>query len=438
MHIRKALTAGLLVVIFASVLVGFTIIAANEEIVVVIDIDKDVFKGNSIRGLGGKVLYVAESAPIAIVKIPSVSLHALSKVSGILHVSLDGEVYSMRVDLLKPEITPPGKPGATQPPQVIPWGIDRINASEAWTYGNTRGFVDINGDGDSEIEIAIIDTGIDKDHPDLVSNIKWCIATLNGRISTRCTDRNGHGTHVSGTVAALDNDIGVVGVAPEVEIYVIKALSDGGIGSWSDLIIAIDQAIKGPDGVIDSDGDGVIVGDPEDDAAEVISMSLGGSSPPQELHDIIAVAYNYGITIVAAAGNDGAESPSYPAAYSEVIAVGATDQNDLVPDWSNRNPEVAAPGVSILSTYPDDTYEELSGTSMATPHVSGTVALIQAARLTNGLTLLPPGTETDETTSTIRGLLHVTADDIGSDGYDSLYGYGIIRADLAVNGALSN
>lgn len=166
-------------------------------------------------------------------------------------------------------------------------------------------------------------------------------------------------------------------------------------------------------------------------------MSLGGSNPPAELHDIIVSAYSCNITIVAAASNEGADSPSYPAAYDEVIAVGAIDQNDLVPDWSNRNPEVAAPGVDILSTYPDDTYETLSGTSMATPHVSGTVALIQAARLQNGLPILPPGMEDYLTTDSIRGILYSTADDLGNSGYDSLYGYGVVRADLAVETAIN-
>lgn len=202
--------------------------------------------------------------------------------------------------------------------------------------------MDVNGDGDGEIEVAIIDTGIDKDHPDLASNIKWGISVLHGKIGNNFVDRNRHGTHVAGTIAALDNDIGVVGVAPSVELYIIKALDNGGKGSWSDLVIAIDQAVKGPDGVIDSDGDGVVVGDPDDDAPEVISMSLGGSSAPPELHDVITAAYNYGVVIVAAAGNEGAPTPSYPAAYPEVIAVGAIDSSGNVPSWSNRQPEVAA------------------------------------------------------------------------------------------------
>jgi len=395
----------------------------------ILRIDRSKFNPGIISTLGGQLVYIADSAPIAIVKMPTYALNQLGWRHGVIHVSEDGEV---KVLARSPGV---GKPGSSQPPQTIPWGIEYINAPDVWSLDIT-GFIDINGDGDSEVEVAIIDTGVDTDHPDLVDNIKWGIAVWNGRISTKFNDLNGHGTHVSGTVAALDNDIGVVGVAPTIEFYMIKALGASGSGFWSDLIIAIDLAIKGPDGVIDADGDGVIVGDPEDDAPEVISMSLGGSSPPAELHDIIVSAYNWNITIVAAAGNEGADTPSYPAAYPEVIAVGAIDSNGTVPDWSNRNPEVAAPGVDILSTYPDDTYETLSGTSMATPHVSATVALIQAARLTNGLQPLRPGSEQDTTTDTVRGILHVTAEDMGDPGYDALYGYGVIDAYAAVDASI--
>ena len=404
-------------------------VSGSELATVIVRVNIAKFKSEKVEAIGGKVVYIAELAPVAIIRIPVRAVNKLKSLPGVLHISRDGIVK-----IFQPSNVPRAPSREEQPPQVIPWGVDRIGAPQAWS--TTYGYIDIDGDGDSEIEVAIIDTGVDVDHPDLAANIRWGIAVLNGRISSKYDDRNGHGTHVAGTVAALDNEIGVVGVAPRVELYIIKALNNGGLGSWSDLIIAIDLAVKGPDGVLDADGDGVIAGDPEDDAPEVISMSLGGSNPPAELHDIIASAYSYNITIVAAAGNEGADSPSYPAAYPEVIAVGATDQNDLVPDWSNRNPEVAAPGVDILSTYPDDTYETLSGTSMATPHVSGTVALIQAARLQNGLPILPPGTENDLTMNSIRGVLHSTADDLGDPGYDNLYGYGIIRADLAVEAAI--
>ena len=391
--------------------------ASAQLVTVLLTIDKSSFEAGEVAKLSGQVVYVADAFPVAVVRIPQGALMHVLGVKGVKHASMDGVMTST------------GKPVA-QPPQSIPWGVQRIGAPVAWS--KSTGWVDINGDGNGEIEVAVFDTGIDTDHPDLVGNIKWGVSVLNGRISSKYSDLNGHGTHVSGTIAALNNSIGVVGVAPKVELYMLRVLGASGSGSWSDLVIAIDLAIKGPDGVIDKDGDGVIVGDPDDDAPEVFSMSLGGSSAPEELHTAIITAYNWGIVIVAAAGNDGASSPSYPAAYPEVIAVGAIDSSGNVPSWSNRKPEVSAPGVDILSTYPDNTYATLSGTSMATPHVSAVVALIQAARLAKGLPVLPPGTATDMSTNTVRGILHSTADDLGATGYDELYGYGVVRADKAL------
>lgn len=299
--------------------------------------------------------------------------------------------------------------------QTVPWGIERIHAPDAWSTSTGE-----------NIQVAVLDTGIDPNHEDLKGRVVWGICVVGIKVSTNprdWTDRNGHGTHVAGTIAALNNDIGVVGVAYDVELYAIKVLNNGGFGTWEDVAEGIWWAIKGPDGIIDSDGDGIVAGDPDDDAAEVISMSLGGYSDSPELHKAVEMAYSYGIVIVAAAGNEGYDYPAYPAAYPEVIAVGAIDQNDIVPDWSNKGVELVAPGVSILSTLPRNNYGEYSGTSMATPHVSGTVALMFAAALTKGYIPAPDD---------IRDSLHGTADDIYDEGYDSISGYGVVRADLAV------
>ena len=167
-------------------------------------------------------------------------------------------------------------------------------------------------------------------------------------------------------------------------------------------------------------------------------MSFGSDSVVLEFHEILKKAYSYGIILVAAAGNDGSFQPCYPARYPEVIAVGAIDSSDEVPTWSNKNPELTALGVDILSTYPNDDYEVLSGTSMACPHVSGVAALIQAVRLKNDLPLLSPGNEDDYNENTIKGILHRTADDLSLTGYDMLYGYGVVRADKAIQEALGS
>ncbi|MCA6214403.1 MULTISPECIES: S8 family peptidase [Thermococcus] len=415
----------LLVFVVLGATAGIVGAVAAEKVRVIITIDKD-FNENSVFALGGNVVARGKVFPIVIAELPPRAVERLKNAKGVVRVEYDAEAH-----ILKGKPPGAGKPKPSQPAQTIPWGIERIKAPDVWS---------ITDGSSGVIEVAILDTGIDYDHPDLAANLAWGVSVLRGKVSTKpkdYKDQNGHGTHVAGTVAALNNDIGVVGVAPAVEIYAIRVLDASGRGSYSDIILGIEQALLGPDGVLDSDGDGIIVGDPDDDAAEVISMSLGGSSDVQAFHDAITEAYNYGVVIVAASGNDGASSPSYPAAYPEVIAVGATDINDQVPWWSNRGVEVSAPGVDILSTYPDDTYETLSGTSMATPHVSGVVALIQAAHYNKYGYVLPVGTFGDLTTSTVRGILHITADDLGSSGWDADYGYGIVRADLAVQAAIS-
>ncbi len=424
---KRSVFAITLIAILAISIIGIVqAVNAGNRVRVIITVDKD-FDERTISSMNGMIIARGRLFPIVVAELPEKALSGLSRAEGVVKVEYDSEVHT----LAKPP-SPPGKGkkgGSSQPPQVIPWGVDRINAPEAW------GGDEFNG----TIEVAVIDTGVDYNHPDVAGNIAWGVGVLHGRISEKqrdYIDRNGHGTHVAGTIAALNNTIGVVGVSPGVEIYAIKALGNDGSGRISDIILGIEQALLGPDGILDSDGDGIIAGDPDDDSAEVISMSFGGSADVQSLHNAIIDAYNYGILLVAASGNDGSGSPVYPAVYPEVIAVGATDQNDNVAYFSNRGSELTAPGVDILSTYPDDTYKTLSGTSMATPHVSGVAALIQSVHFARYGTILPPGNFTDTDSSTVRGILHIASDDLGPTGWDVDYGYGIVRADLAVQSSI--
>jgi subtilisin len=253
-----------------------------------------------------------------------------------------------------PTVTPIPAPTAAPTPiptpvnsnQPIPWGVSRIQAPLAWL--TTRG---------SGAKVAIIDTGVDLSHQDLSANIAGCLSFV--FYTTSCNDDNGHGTHVSGIVAAIDNSFGVVGVAPRASLYELKVLDYNGSGYLSDIISALGWASA--------------------NGIQVINMSLGTSANIQSFHDAITAAYNSGVVEVAAAGNSGPGTNTvlYPAAYPEVIAVAATDTGNNVPYWSSRGPQiaVAAPGVSIYSTYPINNYAYLSGTSMASPHVAGTVAL---------------------------------------------------------------
>jgi len=181
-------------------------------------------------------------------------------------------------------------------------------------------------------------------------------------------DDNGHGTHCAGTVAGIDNDIGVIGVAPDVGLYIMKVLNRRGSGSYEDIAAGIITATDGPDGTPGTNDD-----------ADVISMSLSGPSSTVDLENAVNYALSYNVVIVAATGNDGNDYPQYPAAYPGVIGVGATDANDNIASFSNRGEDIFAPGVYVFSTYLEGNYATMSGTSMATPHVAGVVALAWAA-----------------------------------------------------------
>jgi len=223
-------------------------------------------------------------------------------------------------------------------------------------------------------------------------------------------DDNGHGSHVAGIVAAVDNEIGVIGVAPQASLWAVKVLDKGGSGYISDVIAGIEWSIT--------------------NGMDVINMSLGASSDIQAMHDAVDFAYTAGIVVVASAGNsgdgDGATNEvGYPAKYSSVIAVAATAYDDSTPTWSSEGAEVAvaAPGVNIRSTWNDGLYNTKSGTSMASPHVAGTVALM----LGSGILSVE-----------VRTILQTTADDLGDVGFDNFYGYGLVDVEESVTGAETN
>jgi len=239
--------------------------------------------------------------------------------------------------------------------EVVDWGLKMLSVPDWWATTKGEG-----------IKVAVLDTGASLEHPDLKDNIKdSCDFTGS---SSGVKDIEGHSTHCCGIIAAIDNGIGVIGVAPRSSLYVCKVLSDNGCGDYNQIASGIDWAIsKGVD---------------------IISMSLGSPLDSSELYNAVKRAYDKGIIIVCAAGNDGdnhGDNINYPAKYSEVIAVGSIDQNMQRSTFSSVGKEltVMAPGGKIYSCFAPDKYAILSGTSMATPFISGLCALVLASHRKN-------------------------------------------------------
>jgi thermitase len=280
-----------------------------------------------------------------------------------------------------------------------------IDAPEGWDLAGLAGFPSTGG-----VKVGIVDTGIDKTHPDLAGKAVGCATSYNSGLLIAngvCADDNGHGSHVSGTISAnTNNGQGVSGVAFNSPIVMCKALATAaGTGLTSDIANCINWVA----------GQGV----------KVLSMSLGGGDNAT-LKAAVQSAYNNGngVLIVAAAGNDGNATLNYPAAYPEVVSVAATDNRDHRASFSNANSdvEIAAPGVNVESTYAGGLYMTLSGTSMATPHVAGVAAVIADLNPTANA-------------ATLRSKLDAAVDDIGPAGRDTSFGFGRVNLCKAAGGS---
>lgn len=355
------------------------------------------FKGKPdssvVEMAGGRVLYDYELlGNVIVVEVPVLALKGILNNPKIIGWEFDATVSAMAPPGACspwPECKGSEEPDPTpdpEPSQEIPWGVDKIDAD----------LTSATGQG---VKVCVVDTGIDEDHPDLQANIVGGKNFVGRRIidPTKWDDDNGHGTHVAGTIAAVDNSVGVVGVAPEASLLAAKVLDRKGNGYVSDVIAGIDYCVSA--------------------GANVVSMSLSADVHIQTMKDAVDVA-SQSVILVAAAGNDGS-SVDYPAAYDSVIAVGATDSGDNLAYFSNVGPEIelVAPGVNILSTWKNGEFNTISGTSMATPHVSGVAALALE-------------TNPSMTNAQIRSLLQTTADDLGATGRDDNFGYGLVDAEL--------
>ncbi|GEN46325.1 S8 family peptidase [Alkalibacillus haloalkaliphilus] len=277
--------------------------------------------------------------------------------------------------------------------QTVPWGVPHVQGTTAQDAGYT-------GNG---VKVAILDTGIDASHEDL--NVVGGYSVFDDSANNDpFYDGSGHGTHVAGTVAALDNNVGVLGVAPQSDLYAVKVLNNSGSGSYAGIAEGLEWSIQND--------------------MDIVNMSLGGSQSSSILEAYTDLANDEGVLVVAAAGNSGNrggnnDSVGYPAKYDSAIAVAAIDQNNNRATFSSTGPavELSAPGVNVLSTVPGDNYDSYNGTSMAAPHVAGVAAQVWDAK--------PHLSNTE-----LRELLQQTAQNLGPS---HRYGHGLVQSFEAIS-----
>jgi serine protease len=323
---------------------------------------------NAIAAVGGKYIKSIEKQRMSVANLTKKQYNELLNDRNVEAVSDDPRRYLMM--------------------QSTPFGIPMVQADQL-SQSNT-----------SARKVCVIDTGYTAGHEDLPNATGNANNNLVGQWNN---DGNGHGTHVAGTVAALDNGTGVVGVYPGVDLHIVKIFNDQ--GNWtsaSDLIAGIQQCA--------------------DAGANIVSMSLGGSGSSTAEANTMQNFVDQGIMLVAAAGNAGNSSLSYPASYDAVMSVAAVDSSKNVASFSqfNSQVEIAGPGVAVNSTWNNGGYNSISGTSMATPHVSGVAALVWSYHQACS-------------NEQIRAAMNATAEDRGASGRDNFYGHGIAKALDAVN-----
>jgi thermitase len=273
------------------------------------------------------------------------------------------------------------------------WNLPAIRTEVGWDV--TRGKEDIT--------IAIVDTGVDLNHPDLKGRITEGYNVIED--NNYPDDDNGHGTHVAGIIASeTNNEQGVAGITWYNKIMPVKAMGAEGYGTTFDIAKGIVWAA--------------------DHGADVINLSLGNYQPSSLMEEAVAYAFDKNIVLIAAAGNDNSKQPSFPASYPEVLAVSAVDFNGNRAPFSNYGDyiDIAAPGVQIPSTYFNQQYAALSGTSMASPHVAGLAGLIRSAN---------PNLSNKE----VMNIIKSSAYDLGAKGNDIEFGRGLIDVSGALEAA---
>ncbi|OLN24140.1 hypothetical protein BTO30_01635 [Domibacillus antri] len=327
--------------------------------------------------------YVYEAIPAATITVTETQKKALSMAKDVESIEFDMPVKSSA--------------------QTVPYGYKLVGAEKRLPSTLT-------GKG---IKIGILDSGIDTKHPDLAGRTAGGICLMDVIDAQACAntfnDDYGHGTHVAGIIAANNNTIGTVGIAPNASLYSIKVLDSNGFGTTSTMLKGIDYGIK--------------------QKLDILNISITTPDQDSALQKMLQQAYDSGILIIAAAGNigepakSGSSTVQYPAKYESVIAVSSIDSSKKMDPGSSigKEVELAAPGVNIYSTYPTSIqssgYYHLTGTSMAAPYVTGMAALYMEKY-------------PEMTNVQIRKLLQRNALDLGAAGRDAYFGYGLVQADL--------
>lgn len=312
------------------------------------------------------------------------------------------------------------------PHYSLQWGLDKINCPEAWKQTK----------GSASVVVAIVDSGVDRNHDDLKAQLLPGCNMVNiigqsadkgwrweGRYRSRDAnpqDEVGHGTHVAGIAAAMTNNgVGVAGVTWFCKIMPVRVLAR--------MVRIVDGAFKAS-GIASDIAAGIIWA--ADNGAHIINLSFGGHQDTFVEEDAVKHAIDKGCLVVAAMGNDGNNFPAFPAAFPDVVAVGAIDRSNQRPSWSNTGSHISlvAPGVDIFSSDLPNTYTSKNGTSMAAPHVSGVAALVKSCN-------------PELTAAEIAQILQETALNICNEPSDPIpneeYGYGLVDAHAAVKLAYS-
>jgi minor extracellular protease Epr len=365
--VKKSFLVFLVSVLLFTLFPGLGVFANSNQNERVIVLFKEKVDKNLVSKEKGKINREYKNVPALAISVPPTAIKGLKNNPNILAVEQDIVVKVKS--------------------QTQDWGITRTEAPKAWESGYT-------GKG---VKIAVVDTGIAK-HDDLTIAGGASFTAYTASFS----DDNGHGTHVAGIIGARNNNYGIVGIAHESSIYAVKVLDQNGSGYLSDVIAGIDWSIT--------------------NKMDLVNLSLGTTSHSSTLKQVVDKADSEGILVVAASGNNGTSDGSgdtvnYPARYASVIAVAATDSKDKRASFSATGStiELAAPGVSVLSTVLGNKYSRMSGTSMAAPYVAGNLALLKQAY-------------TNHSPTQLRVELQQKVVDLGLAGKDNWFGYGLIQA----------